>query len=130
MSDAEMVTLFVYGTLMRGGVRHRLLAGQRFLGVGRTRAGYALVDLGPYPALVRRDDEIGSVHGELYEVASSRVSRLDEEEGAPELYQRESIDIEGRNGPVVAYIFRQDTDGRPRCPDGRWTHRETPPHDA
>src|SRR5207248_3399857 len=78
--------LFVYGTLKRGGCRHRLLAGQRFLGETRTRPRYALFDLGAYPGLVP-EAEGESVHGELYEVDAGLLAVLDEEEGAPELFR-------------------------------------------
>jgi gamma-glutamylcyclotransferase (GGCT)/AIG2-like uncharacterized protein YtfP len=128
--NAPTVTLFVYGTLMWGGVRHRLLAGQRFLGEARTRPLYGLFDLGPYPGLVRRDAGGAAVCGELYEIAVGLLARLDAEEGAPTLYRREAVEVEGRDGPVVAYIYQRPTAGRPLCPGGRWPHREAPADDA
>jgi len=129
-ADGDTVTLFVYGTLMRGGVRHRLLARQRFLGAARTRSGYALYDLGAYPGMGRRDAEGAAVCGELYEVAVGLLPRLDAAEGAPTLYRREAVEVEGRDGPVVAYVYQRPTAGRPLCPGGRWSHREAPAHDA
>ena len=62
-------TLFVYGTLKRGGCRHAPLACQRFLGEARTAPLYRLYDLGSYPGLVPADEGGDVVHGELYEVA-------------------------------------------------------------
>ena len=128
--NAPTVRLFVYGTLMRGGLRHPLLAGQRYLGEARTRPRYELFDLGAYPGLVRRDADGRAVHGELYEVAVGLLPRLDAEEGAPAKYRREPVEIDGRDGLVVAYVYQRPTAGQPVCPDGRWVNREGPADDA
>jgi gamma-glutamylaminecyclotransferase len=129
-ADGETVTLFVYGTLMRGGVRHRMLDGQRFLGPARTRPLYALLDLGAYPGLVRRETGGRAVYGELYEVAVGLLPRLDTEEGAPTLYRREPVEIDGRDGPTVSYFYQRPTAGRPVCQGGRWVNREEPADDT
>jgi gamma-glutamylaminecyclotransferase len=117
---AHAFQLFVYGTLKRGGCRHGLLAGQRFLGEARTAPRYALLDLGDFPGLVR--DEAGghAVHGELYEVEASPLALLDREEGAPELFRRELVEVDGRSGPIQAYFYQHPGSGWPRCPAGRW----------
>src|SRR5690606_17187013 len=70
--------LFVYGTLRRGFHHHGQLRGARFLGVVRTRPGYALVDFGPYPGLV---EGARAIVGELYAVPSALVPALDAFEG-------------------------------------------------
>jgi gamma-glutamylaminecyclotransferase len=116
----DCLTLFVYGTLMRGGVRHHVLSGQRFLGTARTCPHYALLDLGPYPGLVHRPTAGRAVHGELYEVAASLIETLDRIEGAPSLYRLEPVLIEGRAGDVFAYFYQQDTSGLAFCPGDRW----------
>ena len=121
-SLGDSFTLFVYGTLMRGGVRHRLLAGQRFLGEARTLPGYALHDLGAYPGMVRRDGGV-AVSGELYEIAVSRIPEVDAEEGAPTLFRLEPIAVEGCDGPVFAYVFQRSVEGALPCPGGRWVHK-------
>lgn len=115
--------LFVYGTLMRGGVRHHVLAKQRFLGEARTRSLYALFDLGAYPGLVHRTDEGRAVHGELYEVAADLIERLDRIEGAPSLFRREPVLIEDNPGEVFAYIYQQDTVGFGLCAKDRWRNK-------
>src|SRR5207249_6980142 len=61
-------TLFVYGTLKRGGRGNRWLAGQRFLGEAVTEPTYRLYDLGTYPGLVRDEANGLAVKGELWEV--------------------------------------------------------------
>jgi gamma-glutamylcyclotransferase (GGCT)/AIG2-like uncharacterized protein YtfP len=121
-SPDDSFLLFVYGTLMRGGVRHRLLAGQHFLGEARTPARYALFDLGAYPGMVRRDAGGRAVSGELYEVAVGRISALDAAEGAPTLFRREPVEVEGRDGPVVAYLYQRSVEGASPCPGGRWVN--------
>jgi gamma-glutamylcyclotransferase (GGCT)/AIG2-like uncharacterized protein YtfP len=115
--------LFVYGTLMRGGVRHHLLADQRFLGETRTLPRYGLFDLGAYPGMVRRDAGGMAVSGELYEVAVSRIPQLDAEEGAPNLFRREPVNVEGNDGPVFAYLYQRSVEGASPCPGGRWVPR-------
>ncbi len=115
--------LFVYGTLMRGGVRHRLLADQRFLGKARTLPRYGLHDLGAYPGMVRRDHGGATVFGELYEVAMSRIPQLDDEEGAPTQFRLEPVAGEGIDGPVSAYLYQRSVEGAPPCPGGRWVHK-------
>jgi gamma-glutamylcyclotransferase (GGCT)/AIG2-like uncharacterized protein YtfP len=116
----DRLILFVYGTLMRGGVRHHVLAKQRFLGEARTRPVYALFDLGAYPGLVHRTDDGGAVHGELYEVAADLMERLDRIEGAPNLYRLEPVLIENHPGDVFAYFYQQPTMGFPLCAEERW----------
>ena len=81
--------VFVYGTLKRGGSNHHFLAGQRFLGRARTAPGFTLYSLGEYPGLVERADDRDGVAGELWEVDSSALRRLDQLEGVAEgLYAR------------------------------------------
>ena len=118
--SGDRFTLFVYGTLMRGGVRHHVLAGQRFLGEARTLPRYALFDLGSYPGLVHREPDSRAVHGELYEVAAALRGRLDRIEGAPSLYRLEPVLMEGHDGEVFAYFYRRDVAGRPLCEGDRW----------
>jgi gamma-glutamylcyclotransferase (GGCT)/AIG2-like uncharacterized protein YtfP len=112
--------LFVYGTLMHDGRNHSLLAGQRFLGVARTRPLYRLFDLRMYPGLVHGGGR--AVEGELYEVEASRLAVLEALEEAPDLFRLEPAEVEGYT-PVYAYFYRRTTDGAPRCA-GRW--KESP----
>ena len=118
-APADAFLLFVYGTLMRGGVRHRLLADQRFLGEARTLPQYALHDFGAYPGMVCRGDG-AAVSGELYEVAVSRIPELDAEEGASALFRLESVAVDGCDGPAFAYLYQRSVEGALRRPGGRW----------
>jgi gamma-glutamylcyclotransferase (GGCT)/AIG2-like uncharacterized protein YtfP len=112
--------LFVYGTLMRGGPRHHLLAGQRCLGEARTRPCYSLFDLADYPGLVYQEGGGASVRGELYEVEAQLLPALDEAEGAPALFRLGPVALEGEAAPTHAYFFCPCTAGLPRCRDDRW----------
>ena len=112
-------TLFVYGTLERGGCRHEPLVLERFLGEYETEPLYRLYNLGSYPGLV--EAERGDVvHGELYEVGHSLVAELDALEGAPTWFDLALVEIVGRDGPVWAYYYRQNPTGRPVLTSGRW----------
>lgn len=118
-----MVILFVYGTLMRGGVRHGVLAGQRFLGEARAHPRYALFDLGVYPGLVRSASAGRAVHGELYEIDDGLIPRLDHIEGAPSLFRLEPVLIEDYAGEVFAYFYQRSIEACSRCKDDRWKNR-------
>ena len=87
-----MTLLFVYGTLMRGGRYHELLASARFCGEARTPPCFRLVELGEYPALVSGD---ACVSGELFQVDDETLAAIDELEGHPDLYERRRILLEG-----------------------------------
>jgi gamma-glutamylcyclotransferase (GGCT)/AIG2-like uncharacterized protein YtfP len=115
--------LFVYGTLMRGGVSHSILAGERFLGSVQTRPRYALFDLNDYPGLVACEHGGTAVHGELYEVARSLVPSLDETEGAPTLFRLEPVEVEVAALLVYAYFYQQETRDLTPCEGGRWRNR-------
>ena len=112
------ITLFVYGTLMRGRRGHSLLAGQQFLRTARTAPRYRLYHRNWYPCLV--EDEDGYVvEGELWQVAGAAVAALDEYEGDADLFQRLPVQVEGATEPVVAYFFRGDCSGFADC-GPRW----------
>ncbi|NOX52864.1 MAG: gamma-glutamylcyclotransferase [Planctomycetes bacterium] len=73
--------VFVYGTLMRGGSREGLWP-RRPQRIERGKAQGVLYDLGPYPAMVEGDGQVG---GELWEFApadmAETLDRLDQIEG-------------------------------------------------
>lgn len=84
--------LFVYGTLMRGESNHHYLKSARFLQAAVTRAEFALVDFGEYPAIVRPGS--CAISGELYEVDEATLARVDELEEVPDFYERCEIELE------------------------------------
>jgi len=89
-----MTTVFVYGTLKRGGSNHRFLAGQKYLGPARTAPGFTLYSLGDYPGMVREPGDTAGVTGELWSVEANGLAELDRLEGLDEgLYERVEIPI-------------------------------------
>lgn len=106
-----MTHVFVYGTLMRGGANHAVLArlAARYVGSARTARGRTLVDLGPYPALLpldeARDALAPNVHGEIYEVDDAAMPALDEFEGCPTLYTRARIPLTTDEGEAEAWVY-------------------------
>ncbi len=106
--------LFVYGTLKRGEPAHRLIADQTFLAPAVTAPRYRLVDLGPFPGLVCDDTAGLAVSGELWEVSDCCRDELDDFEGCPALYTRESIEIAEVDTPVEAYFYARPVPRRAR----------------
>jgi gamma-glutamylcyclotransferase (GGCT)/AIG2-like uncharacterized protein YtfP len=87
-----MNTVFVYGTLKRGGSNHFFLAGQQFLGEARTQPGFTLYSLGDYPGMVRAPGDTAGVTGELWGVDDACLAELDRLEGLDEgLYERVDV---------------------------------------
>lgn len=104
-----MTTIFVYGTLMRGECRHVHLArdGSAYLGKGRTACAYVLYqeDGANYPCMVLEERGV-AVLGELWEVSDETLLLLDEVEGVPRWFQRQTITLDdGRR--VQAYLMAQ-----------------------
>jgi len=102
---AEPLTLFVYGTLMRGEHHHDQLAGAQFLGMAATEASFDLVLVDYYPALLRGGQS--QVLGELYGVDAPTLQRLDQLEEVPHYYVREGVRLaDGRS--VDSYVLPRD----------------------
>ena len=101
----ELQLVFVYGTLKRGMVNHRQLAGSRFEGT-TTVGGLHLYDLGPFPmAIAAAADRDARVEGEVYGVSPELLAALDRFEGAPRLYERQQYQLsDGRR--VWVYVGR------------------------
>lgn len=107
----------MYGTLLRGESNHRELAEASFVRHARTEPRYELADLGGYPALV--EDGSTAISGEIYDVDSELLARLDAFEEVPELYERKPIALAGEE--VHGYVMpRTLADGAPRIMDGNW----------
>ncbi|MCH2111913.1 MAG: gamma-glutamylcyclotransferase, partial [Planctomycetes bacterium] len=71
-----MTRIFVYGTLLRGMRRARVLSDSAFLGPAIVKG--SLWDFGPYPGMRQGD---GWVVGEVFEVSPSTLRAMDEIEG-------------------------------------------------
>ncbi|HVW24098.1 MAG TPA: gamma-glutamylcyclotransferase family protein [Polyangiaceae bacterium] len=119
--EKDRVRLFVYGTLKRGFVRADLMAGATFERCATTQCGYALHDLGAYPALVTATE--GTVIGEVYWVDAEHLDALDRYEGCPELYQRESIVLEDGSRAEAYSMTAARVRGCPRIEGGDFQSR-------
>ncbi|XP_067211615.1 uncharacterized protein [Linepithema humile] len=87
--------VFVYGTLKRGEPNHGLIKDAangyaKFLGLGRTTISYPLVIATKYniPFLLKKPGSGNHVLGEIYDVDSKMLTRLDELEEHPTFYER------------------------------------------
>lgn len=103
--------LFVYGSLKKGFDNHKLLEkSAKRLGKASTVGKFAMYEdsFGNYPFLVKKP--ISKVKGELYEVKRKELlDKIDEFEGAPELYQRKKIKVKTHHGVSFAYTYiRED----------------------
>jgi gamma-glutamylcyclotransferase (GGCT)/AIG2-like uncharacterized protein YtfP len=109
-----MTTVFVYGTLKRGGGNHAFLAGQRYLGDARTVPGFTLYSLGDYPGLVRAPGDTAGVTGELWVVDYDCLAELDRLEGLDEgLYERIDVLLAPNHlaGSAQTYLYARPHDG-------------------
>lgn len=129
MQTAPSEYLFVYGTLMRHGGRHELLADHaRFLGEGRYSG--RLYRVSYYPCVVPSDSSEDWVMGEVFELfdPAATLARLDvyEECGPddfpPHEYRREKARISIEEGEVDAwiYLYNRDLSSLPRIESGRF----------
>jgi len=125
MTDAPL-RIFVYGTLMRGLSRHRLMNGGRF--EGEASAVGRLISLGEYPALI---DRAGTIRGELhtFDDLPTALEVLDEVEGFdpadPEgsEYVREARRVLRDDGTEVfawLYVYNRPTKGAQVISSGDW----------
>jgi gamma-glutamylaminecyclotransferase len=97
-------TVFVYGTLRRGGKYHAALHTSRFLGPAWTQARYALY-LATYPCVIRQES-VARIRGEVYIVDVATLRHLDELEEHPQVYCRAEVPVELDHGPILtAWIY-------------------------
>jgi gamma-glutamylcyclotransferase (GGCT)/AIG2-like uncharacterized protein YtfP len=76
-----MNKVFVYGSLLSGMGNHSLLSNSKKLGDSKSPTGFKMVDLGYFPGVVKSEDGVGDVVGEVYEVDDDTMRRLDRLEG-------------------------------------------------
>ncbi|KYM87051.1 hypothetical protein ALC53_03668 [Atta colombica] len=87
--------VFVYGTLKQSEPNHGLMKDTangyaKFLGLGKTTVQYPLVIATKYniPFLLKKPNTGNYVFGEIYDVDSNMLKRLDELEEHPQFYER------------------------------------------
>jgi gamma-glutamylcyclotransferase (GGCT)/AIG2-like uncharacterized protein YtfP len=82
-----MKTIFVYGTLKKGGALNAALNNSKFVKKDVVE-GYDMYDLGSFPAITPGE---GKVYGELYLINEEIESLLDRIEGYPYLYNKKEV---------------------------------------
>lgn len=103
MNNKQTTKVFVYGTLKKGFPNHHVLKNADFVGKATTTGGgFAMATNGFYPA-VWRGAGPANVQGEVYEVSSLTLGRLDILEGHPGFYRREPV--ETTQGQVEMYLL-------------------------
>ncbi|XP_011160266.1 putative gamma-glutamylcyclotransferase CG2811 isoform X2 [Solenopsis invicta] len=95
LDESPLHRVFVYGTLKRGEPNHGLIKDTangyaKFLGLGRTTIPYPLIIATKYniPFLLKKPNTGNYVLGEIYDVDSNMLKRLDELEEHPKFYER------------------------------------------
>lgn len=88
LTDIEPHTVFVYGSLKRGGMRHDVLKDCKFLGTAKL-PGFKLYEVvgADFPCIVEMPGY--EVEGEVYEIPESMLEVLDNIEAEGVLYYRE-----------------------------------------
>nr|WP_036759162.1 gamma-glutamylcyclotransferase family protein [Photobacterium halotolerans] len=114
--------VFVYGSLRRGQSNHGLLCRAHYLGECRL-AGYAMYDLGPYPAAIQQPGSEGVLFGEVYDVDADTFRELDILEGLGEEYCREQVATPF--GLAWIYLYLQPLDRALLIPQGDWLSRSS-----
>jgi gamma-glutamylcyclotransferase (GGCT)/AIG2-like uncharacterized protein YtfP len=96
----------VYGSLKKGFYNHSLLhttdEESVYVGLWVTPPEYTMLDLGHYPGILEGGG--APIHTEVYEVSDQTLAMLDELEGVPSHYRRESVET-GHFGSVYLYIY-------------------------
>lgn len=104
--------VFVYGSLRRGLQNHHKLESALYKGEWYTKNYYYMTGMksGAYPYVtsvqLHEDQSPTKVYGELYMIDEDLLKILDELEGHPTQYMRQTIDIvNNRNECVNAYMY-------------------------
>ena len=127
MSSYLTHKLFLYGTLKRGFSNNYLLRDQRFLSVATTKSRYHLYDAGGFPAMVFGTANPVSVQGEVWEVTTQCLVRLDRYECLHKgLYTRAPVFMETpfEHDRVEGYLYLLPTEGL-RPLGGEWRQEQS-----
>jgi len=102
---ANMIKVFVYGTLKQGYGNHRVMerAQGRFLGCDKIR-DFACINAMSFPYAIKQDG--ATIIGEVYELDEGGLYHLDMLEGYPHHYQREMITT--KYGEAWIYFSHKD----------------------
>lgn len=97
-----MTKVFTYGTLKKGFGNHYLLKDSSFLGEVKTLPEFTMISLGGFPGILTGGHT--SISGEVYEVNTETLAKLDRLEGHPTWYRRTPITLLN-DEKVETYIY-------------------------
>lgn len=100
--------LFVYGTLKKGHINHKLLGDARRIADGYTVKAFLMMDAGEFPVVFEEANSRAarlSVAGELYEIEDHLLVTLDQLEDLGGMYDRGIFQIRTATGTVVPAIM-------------------------
>lgn len=117
-----MNTVFVYGTLKRGGRNNGLLKSAEYLGTGHTIDSMSMGGTECVP-FVTSYPESYPIFGELYQVDDPTLRSLDRLEGHPDFYRRIPVSVRGVAPEQLTmawiYVVEKIRNTRP-FPHGDW----------
>ena len=103
--------LFVYGSMKKGFKNNFRLEKENYLGASITKEKYCMfpsVNF-TYPYALK-EDKRWQLKGELYDITNIDISVIDDFEGVPKFYYRESIEIIWRDQVTKAFIYFRSND--------------------
>ncbi|XP_051164418.1 putative gamma-glutamylcyclotransferase CG2811 isoform X2 [Leptopilina boulardi] len=110
--------VFVYGTLKRGEPNHKIIentnnGNAKFIGSGKTIAKYPLIIATKFniPFLLKKSGIGHQITGEIYDVDSEMLKKLDELEEHPNFYIRteENILLNSQDQNIADTILNENT---------------------
>lgn len=121
-SEKEKITIFVYGTLQRGGSNdiNRFDPAPEWVGHGCLRG--RLFDLGHCPAFIL-DEKGHLVWGEIYRIVKDHFTALDRWESQCGDFRLKCVEVMTKNGVVPCFIYESGASQVGRCSEvktGRW----------
>jgi gamma-glutamylcyclotransferase (GGCT)/AIG2-like uncharacterized protein YtfP len=85
----QYARVFVYGSLRQGMGNHGLMGESELIQQDVMMYPGYMVSLGNFPAVMRTNEDLRQIRGEVYDVTKETMSRLDMLEGYPSFYNRE-----------------------------------------
>lgn len=112
--EKAMHYILVYGTLKSGHRNNPLLDGQNFIQKATTKPKYNLYDNGSFPMMTKSENG-HLVRGEVWQITDACLRRLDQLEGAPHMYKRETVELEDFDKSCIAYFYQLRTSSYEEC---------------
>jgi len=103
--------LFVYGSMKKGFKNQNRLEDDKLIGISTTRDKYSMYPAKTfnYPYLLE-DEKKWQIDGELYELITTNISKIDMFEGVPDHYYRKQIEVYFDNQIYKAFIYFRTPD--------------------